>query len=107
MSHQHCHPLNLAVSYVHDLDVSFLQYKDVYSKLNLSVGCHLQGREQGRIRSWVEWPEAGLLLLNIKDNRWCGNIGRAHKSNGIYYVVDLQVCALILQQALSSHAVGL
>jgi len=40
----------------------------------------------------VDWPEAGLLLLNMRSNRWCGNIGRAHKSNGIFYVVDIQVC---------------
>lgn len=42
------------------------------------------------VRSWVEWPEAGLLLLNMRQNRWCGNIGRAHRSNGIFYVVSLQ-----------------
>jgi hypothetical protein len=41
----------------------------------------------------VDWPEAGLLLLNMRGNRWCGNIGRAHKSNGIFYVVDLQACS--------------
>ncbi len=45
---------------------------------------------QGQVRSWVDWPEAGLLLLNMRGNRWCGNVGRVHKSNGIFYVVDLQ-----------------
>lgn len=49
-----------------------------------------QGGVQGQVRSWVDWPEAGLLLLNMRGNRWCGNIGRAHKSNGIFHVVDLQ-----------------
>ncbi|CAL8468734.1 g8274 [Coccomyxa elongata] len=49
-----------------------------------------QGGVQGAVRSWVEWPEAGLLLLNMRHNRWCGNIGRAHRSNGIFYVVSLQ-----------------
>lgn len=52
----------------------------------------VQGGVQGHVRSWVDWPEAGLLLLNMRGNRWCGNIGRAHKSNGIFYVVDLQAC---------------
>ncbi len=47
---------------------------------------------QGHVRSWVDWPEAGLLLLNMRGNRWCGNIGRAHKSNGVFYVIDLQAC---------------
>ena len=51
----------------------------------------VQGGVQGHVRSWVDWPEAGLLLLNMRGNRWCGNIGRPHKSNGIFYVVDLQV----------------
>ncbi|KAK9914765.1 hypothetical protein WJX75_000253 [Coccomyxa subellipsoidea] len=48
------------------------------------------GGVQGEVRSWVEWPEAGLLLLNMKHNRWCGNIGRAHRSNGTFYVISLQ-----------------
>lgn len=25
-----------------------------------------------------------MLLVNIKGNRWCGNVGMQHKSNGIY-----------------------
>jgi hypothetical protein len=51
---------------------------------------HAQGGVQGRVRSWVGTPpETGLLLLNMRDNRWCGNVGRAHRSNGIFYVVDL------------------
>ena len=49
-----------------------------------------QGGVQGRVRSWVAWPEAGLLLLNMRDNRWCAGVGRAHARNGIFYVVDLQ-----------------
>ncbi len=53
--------------------------------------CILQGGVQGSIRSWVLWDDIAVFLYNIKDNRWCGNIGRAHKSNGIYLIVDLQV----------------
>ena len=50
----------------------------------------VQGGVQGRVRSWVAAPpETGLLLLNMRDNRWCGNVGRAHRSNGTFYVVDL------------------
>ncbi len=49
-----------------------------------------QGGAQGRVRTWVAWPEAGLLLLNMANNRWCGNVGRALASNGVFYVVDLQ-----------------
>ena len=34
---------------------------------------------------------ATLLLLNMAGNRWCGNIEREHRSNGIFYVADLAV----------------
>jgi len=51
----------------------------------------MQGGSQGSIRSWVWWQENSLLILNISGNRFCANIGRQHKSNGIYMVVDLQV----------------
>ncbi|CAG9461523.1 unnamed protein product [Pedinophyceae sp. YPF-701] len=45
---------------------------------------------QGEIRSWMFLPEAGLLVLQIRANRWCGNVGRAHRSNGVYYCCDLR-----------------
>ena len=41
-----------------------------------------QGGVRGFIRSWVELADVGVLLFNIGGNRWCGNVGRAHKSNG-------------------------
>lgn len=50
----------------------------------------MQGGVQGSIRSWVCWDDIDAILYNIKDNRWCGNINRAHKSNGIYIIADLQ-----------------
>ena len=65
-------------------------------------GCTaVQGGVQGRVRSWVAWPEAGLLLLNMRDNRWCAGVGRAHARNGIFYVVDLQ--ARLIGSLLSCH----
>lgn len=51
----------------------------------------MQGGVQGSVRSWIIWDDIGVILYNIKDNRWCGNIERAHKSNGIYIIADLQV----------------
>lgn len=48
-----------------------------------------QGGVQGRVRTWVYSSQTGTLLLNMRDNRWCANVGRAHRSNGVYYVVDL------------------
>lgn len=43
----------------------------------------------GAVRSWVHFEDAAVMLYNIRDYRWCGNIGRHHKSNGIYFVCDL------------------
>jgi hypothetical protein len=59
-----------------------------------------QGGVAGKVRSWLLQPggtcgggqadnsggsSSTVLLFNIRHNRWCGNIGRAHKSNGVYY----------------------
>ena len=43
------------------------------------------------VRSWVHWEAEGLLLLNVKGTRWCGNVQREHRSNGVFYVIDLHV----------------
>lgn len=49
-----------------------------------------EGGTQGQIRSWVELDGGAVRLYNIKGNRYCGNIGRQHRSNGIFIVVDLE-----------------
>ena len=41
------------------------------------------------------WDDIGVMLYNIKNNRWCNNIGRFHKSNGIYLIADLQAGDLL------------
>lgn len=51
----------------------------------------IKGGVQGHIRSWLHQPDLQLVLFNMKDNRWCDHVQRVHKSNGIYYVVDLRV----------------
>ena len=43
------------------------------------------------IRSWSFFPEYMILIYNISNNRFCYNIGREHKSNGVYYVVDFRI----------------
>ena len=48
-----------------------------------------RGGVPGRVRNWAELG-GGLLLFNIRANRWCGNVGRAHRSNGVYVLADLQ-----------------
>ena len=63
-------------------------YPDI-DKFIESVCSHIEG-PPGSIRSWVSLDDGAVLLYNIKGNRFCGNIGRQHQSNGVFYVVDLQ-----------------
>lgn len=51
-----------------------------------------QGGVQGRVRSWtlLDGCGGGVVLFNIAGNRYCGNVGRQHCSNGTFYLVDLQ-----------------
>ena len=42
------------------------------------------------IRRWIHYPHSNTLIYDIGRNHWCENIGRAHKSNHIYLVVDLK-----------------
>lgn len=46
-----------------------------------------QGGVAGEVRSWLMQPGPGsfIVMFNIRGNRWCGNIGRQHRSNGIFY----------------------
>ncbi|XP_012252655.2 DNA-directed primase/polymerase protein-like [Athalia rosae] len=44
----------------------------------------------GKIRDIKVVMNNQKLMYNIADYRYCANIGRQHKSNGIYWVVDLQ-----------------
>ena len=34
----------------------------------------MQGGVQGRVRSWVQLED--VILFSMRDNRWCGNVGR-------------------------------
>ncbi|GAB4817437.1 hypothetical protein N2152v2_004483 [Parachlorella kessleri] len=49
-----------------------------------------EGGSAGSVRSWALLDGGSLLLFSMRGNRWCGNIGRQHRSNGVFYVVDLQ-----------------
>jgi hypothetical protein len=60
------------------------------------------GRREGRIGSIGAWSIVGgiqrplpqTVCFNMKDNRYCDNVGRAHKSNNIIWNIDLldRVC---------------
>ncbi|KAK4307002.1 hypothetical protein Pmani_021211 [Petrolisthes manimaculis] len=44
----------------------------------------------GYIRIWYYFSHGALIVYEIAQHRYCYNIGRHHRSNGIMYVVDLK-----------------
>ncbi|XP_078581195.1 DNA-directed primase/polymerase protein-like [Branchiostoma floridae x Branchiostoma japonicum] len=44
----------------------------------------------GGIRQWTYFSQGELLMYDIAHNRWCENIGRAHRSNHVMFVADLK-----------------
>ncbi|XP_021765011.1 DNA-directed primase/polymerase protein-like [Chenopodium quinoa] len=48
------------------------------------------GAVTGKIRSWYWFSEYSLLVYSMSKSRYCGRIGREHKSNHVMYVADLQ-----------------
>ena len=55
---------------------------------NFILRLSTRGGIQGRIRAWS--MEGGQLSYQMSDNRWCENIGRAHKSNNVIWNVNLK-----------------
>ncbi|XP_014789422.2 DNA-directed primase/polymerase protein isoform X1 [Octopus bimaculoides] len=47
---------------------------------------------RGRIFRWMYFSNENLLGYDICQYRWCGNIGREHRSNNIRLIVDLKQC---------------
>ncbi|CAM9415531.1 unnamed protein product, partial [Laminaria digitata] len=53
-----------------------------------------QGGPRGDLRQWT-YAAGQISRDDVANNRWCWNIGRAHKSNHVYLVTDLsrgEVC---------------
>ena len=40
------------------------------------------------IRSWTSMDDNSILIFNISGYRYCDNICREHKSNGVFFVID-------------------
>jgi hypothetical protein len=57
-----------------------------------AIAAALGGGAAG-VRSWAAFPATGCLVLNLSRNRYCGRLGRPHRSNGIFYVVDFKAGA--------------
>jgi hypothetical protein len=47
------------------------------------------GTPNGILRSWQLYEESNTILYVVQGNRYCENVGREHKSNNIFFVVDL------------------
>ncbi|XP_035664104.1 DNA-directed primase/polymerase protein-like [Branchiostoma floridae] len=48
------------------------------------------GGVYGGIRQWTYFSQGEVLMYDIAHNRWCENIGRAHRSNHVMFVADLK-----------------
>ena len=57
-----------------------------------AIAAALGGGAAG-VRSWAAFPAAGCLVLNLSRNRFCARLGRPHRSNGVFYVVDFRAGA--------------
>lgn len=44
----------------------------------------------GYVRSWFCFSQNEVVVYEISGNRYCYNVGREHRSNGIMYVVNLK-----------------
>ncbi|XP_058797758.1 DNA-directed primase/polymerase protein-like [Phymastichus coffea] len=60
--------------------------KSPYPALNKYIAEFVQ---PGKIRDTKYMETRQLIIFEIIGNRYCDNIGRWHKSNNIYYIVDL------------------
>eukprot|EP00058_Branchiostoma_floridae_P018525 XP_002604014.1 hypothetical protein BRAFLDRAFT_71697 [Branchiostoma floridae] len=49
-----------------------------------------RGGVHGGIRQWTYFSQGEVLMYDIVHNRWCENIGRAHRSNHVMFVADLK-----------------
>ena len=56
-----------------------------------------KGGIQGTIRRWMHFVNSSMMLYDIGKNHFCENIGRAHKSNHIYFIVDIR-CGIFYQK---------
>ncbi|ONM56961.1 DNA primases [Zea mays] len=51
------------------------------------------GNVSGKIRSWFWFSQESLIIYNMLRSRYCENIGREHKGNHVFYIVDFQRAA--------------
>jgi hypothetical protein len=47
-------------------------------------------RERGFLKSWRHFAASSVVCYHVGGSRFCANIGRAHKSNQIFFVADFQ-----------------
>jgi len=76
----------------HDLQRGSSQYPKldafILDVCRYSLGDQGHSRSLG-IRSWASIDDGSIIVYNLYGYRYCSNIGREHKSNGVFIVVDL------------------
>ncbi|KAI8614382.1 hypothetical protein BC830DRAFT_1127680 [Chytriomyces sp. MP71] len=54
------------------------------------IDSNTQSRSRAHLKSVSSFSHEKMILYNVSGNRFCFNIGRDHKSNGVYYLLDLK-----------------
>jgi hypothetical protein len=70
--------------------IAFLE--DAATRLATGGGGGGGGRGPAAVaRGWAHAPQARVVLTPFRaPYRWCGNVGRHHKSNGVFAIADLE-----------------
>eukprot|EP01129_Flabellula_baltica_P000571 TRINITY_DN10558_c0_g1_i1.p1 TRINITY_DN10558_c0_g1~~TRINITY_DN10558_c0_g1_i1.p1 ORF type:complete len:450 (+),score=69.60 TRINITY_DN10558_c0_g1_i1:29-1351(+) len=84
-------PTTHVKKYLNSDPVSRSQSQFKYPLLNRFILIELSKREgsPGSIREWISYKN-DTMICAIEGNRYCGNIQREHKSNGIFFVISPQ-----------------
>jgi hypothetical protein len=63
-----------------------LASKSPFEELDDFISSQING---GTIRRWTYFDKTEIIVYTIEGYRYCHNIAREHKSNGIFYVVNI------------------
>eukprot|EP01147_Barroeca_monosierra_P000316 gene316-3685_t len=55
------------------------------------ISIHIKhAKQRAAIRRWTYFPTSAVISYDISRARYCERIGREHKSNGVYFIVNLE-----------------
>ena len=62
-----------------------------YPELDAFIATQIRrGGVQGVVRRWMYFNSSSMMLYDIDKNHFCEHVNRPHKSNHIYFIVDMK-----------------